>query len=227
MPGLDGPGATAEEIKKAYKKKALRWHPDRCIPEEKAVAEENFKEVSAAYETLSDPDRKAFYDRWGDEGVRAQNGREPSRDDVRSGPGGMRRAGGFGGDEFQDPFDIFAQFFGADVARDGPYASPHGMDGVGGMGHDMFGRSVFHGPGGVRIVVGGGTSPTSMLLQALIGGVESWARHRRRTAGNGASREEARSGEDAGTGVTARQMRVMVPCSLEDLLMGCTKVVTG
>ena len=86
--GLDGPDASAEAIKKAYKKKALRWHPDRCKPEEKSVAEERFKEVSAAYETLCDPDRKAFYDRWGDEGVKAQNGRQPTRDDVRSGPSG-------------------------------------------------------------------------------------------------------------------------------------------
>ena len=52
------PEATADEIKKAYKKKALRWHPDRCKPEDKLVAEEKFKEVSAAYETLCDPDRK-------------------------------------------------------------------------------------------------------------------------------------------------------------------------
>ena len=53
-----GPVATAEEIKKAYKRQALRWHPDRCKPEDKCKAEEKFKEVSEAYETLNDPDRK-------------------------------------------------------------------------------------------------------------------------------------------------------------------------
>ena len=53
-----GPAATAEEIKKAYKRQALRWHPDRCKPEDKCKAEEKFKEVSEAYETLHDPDRK-------------------------------------------------------------------------------------------------------------------------------------------------------------------------
>ena len=53
--GLDGSEASPEAIKKAYKKKALRWHPDRCKPEDKSVAEEKFKEVSAAYEILRHP----------------------------------------------------------------------------------------------------------------------------------------------------------------------------
>jgi DnaJ-class molecular chaperone len=201
---------------------ALRWHPDRCKPEEKESAEEKFKEVSAAYETLSNPDRKAFYDRWGDEGVRAQNGREPSREDVRTGPSGMRGPGGFGGAEFQDPFDIFAQFFGADVPyNDGPYNAPDM-----GIGRDVFGRSVFHGPGGVRVVVGGNTSPTSILMQMLIGGVEQWASRRRRQAQDAAKQDETSSREDA-VPLESRRTSLMVPCTLEDLLTGCSKEVTG
>ena len=43
--GLAGPDVSVDEIKRAYKKKALRWHPDRCKPEDKQVAEEKFKEV--------------------------------------------------------------------------------------------------------------------------------------------------------------------------------------
>lgn len=53
--GLDGSEASPEAIKKAYKKKALRFHPDRCKPEDKSFAEEKFKEVSAAYEILRHP----------------------------------------------------------------------------------------------------------------------------------------------------------------------------
>ncbi|KAJ1494410.1 dnaJ-like protein subfamily B member 6-A-like protein, partial [Baffinella frigidus] len=67
--GLDqGEAATPEQIRSAYKKSALKWHPDRNL-DKKELAEKKFKEISEAYETLSDADRKAFYDRWGDEGV--------------------------------------------------------------------------------------------------------------------------------------------------------------
>ena len=94
----------------------------------------------------------------------------------------MERGGarGFAGNNapFRDPFDIFAQFFGADMSE-----GPHQGRGVGGgcrgMGGDMFGRSVFNGPGGVRVVVGQGTSPTSILLQMLVSGVERWASQQR------------------------------------------------
>src|SRR5581483_5518032 len=57
--------ATEEEIKKAYRKLALKWHPDRN-PEARREAEERFKEISEAYQVLSDPERRAQYDRFGD-----------------------------------------------------------------------------------------------------------------------------------------------------------------
>lgn len=55
--------ASAEEIKKAYRKKAIQYHPDKN-PDDKA-AEEKFKEAAEAYEVLSNPDKKAKYDRFG------------------------------------------------------------------------------------------------------------------------------------------------------------------
>lgn len=65
-------GASADEIKGAYRKAALKWHPDRWVSgtdAEKKTAEANFKEASEAYSVLSDPDKKAKYDQFGFAGV--------------------------------------------------------------------------------------------------------------------------------------------------------------
>lgn len=85
--------ASADDLKKAYRKLALKYHPDRN-PGDKA-AEEKFKEISVAYEVLSDAQKRAAYDRVGHEAY-TQRG--------RPGPSG----GGDGG----DPFDLFSQIFG-------------------------------------------------------------------------------------------------------------------
>ncbi len=88
--------ASEEEIKKAYRKMAMKFHPDRN-PDDKS-AEEKFKEAKEAYEMLSDTDKRAAYDRYGHAGV-----------DPNMGAG----AGGFGGGGFADAFgDIFGDIFG-------------------------------------------------------------------------------------------------------------------
>lgn len=61
--------ATLEEIKKAYREAALRYHPDRVPEKEKKEAEEKFKEISEAYAVLSDPGKRALYDQQGHSGV--------------------------------------------------------------------------------------------------------------------------------------------------------------
>src|SRR5690348_14074308 len=94
--------ATAEEIKKSYRKVAMQYHPDRN-PGDKS-AEERFKEAAEAYEILSDQDRRAQYDRYGHAGV--SNGRGGGH------PGGMNMDDIFS--QFGDIFgeDIFGSFFG-------------------------------------------------------------------------------------------------------------------
>ncbi|MGH9380271.1 MAG: molecular chaperone DnaJ [Thermoanaerobaculia bacterium] len=84
--------ATAQEIKSAYRKAAVRWHPDRNPGD--AEAEASFKEAAEAYSVLSDPQRRAGYDRFGHRGVAA---------------GGFS---GFDPETFGDFADILGQFFG-------------------------------------------------------------------------------------------------------------------
>ena len=91
-------GASEDEIKKAYKKMARKYHPD-LNPGDK-TAEEKFKEVNEAYEVLSDADKKARYDQYGHAGI-----------DPNFGAGGF--GGGFDGSfDFGDLGDIFGSFFG-------------------------------------------------------------------------------------------------------------------
>ncbi|XP_062954609.1 dnaJ homolog subfamily B member 6 isoform X2 [Cynocephalus volans] len=92
--------ASPEDIKKAYRKLALKWHPDKN-PENKEEAERKFKQVAEAYEVLSDAKKRDIYDRYGKEGLNGGGG------------GGSHLDNPFEfGFTFRNPDDIFREFFG-------------------------------------------------------------------------------------------------------------------
>ena len=107
--------SSADEIKKAYRKQAVEWHPDKH-KDNKEAAEKRFKEINEAYQVLSDADKRSAYDRFGHQafspggasGAQGFGGASPFN-------GGFRvhvAGNGAQGFDFGDPFEIFEQFFG-------------------------------------------------------------------------------------------------------------------
>ncbi|KAI5119108.1 hypothetical protein M0805_007856 [Coniferiporia weirii] len=212
--------ANEDQIKKAYRKAALKWHPDRNSGSEEAS--QKFKEISEAFEVLSDKDKRAIYDQVGEEGLKGgppPGGAGGSPFGAGGFPGGTGSFGGFpGGNTFtftsggpggrsggffpSDPRSIFEQVFSS--------MGGGGMGGMGGMGsmfsgmdEDDHGSSFMHQgmPGGMPGGMGGMSGSSS-------------PRSRPKAAPRGSSVPQEREPSEI-----TRPLKV----SLEELYSGTTK----
>lgn len=133
--------ASPEEMKKAYRKQAIKWHPDKHKGEDKDMADRKFKEINEAYQILSDTQKRQAYDQYGHNAF--SPGGTPGGFGGQQGPFGRTGQAGpftytysqtggspFSGFDFEDPFEIFEQFFGGNPfgARQGRTIPRYGID---------------------------------------------------------------------------------------------------
>ncbi|EIW84303.1 DnaJ-domain-containing protein [Coniophora puteana RWD-64-598 SS2] len=219
--------ASEDEIKRAYKKMALKWHPDRNSGSEEAS--KKFKEISEAFEVLSDKQKRGIYDQFGEEGLKGGGG-GPSP----GAGGGFQSFGGFpgggGGSTFTftsggpgggfaptDPQKIFETMFGGGLG-----SMFGGMGGMGGMGGGMGGTG--GGMGGMGGGMGGRGMYTddddgSGFFGGMPGGMPGGTPRRPGPGSRGHSRRASGSSGSPQSNEITRPLKL----SLEDLYCGATK----
>ncbi|XP_064355261.1 dnaJ homolog subfamily B member 1 isoform X2 [Dromaius novaehollandiae] len=136
-------GASAEDVRRAYRRQALRYHPDKNT---EPGAEERFKEVAEAYDVLSDPQKREIFDKYGEEGLKG--GGAPC-----GGTGGSTTTTAANGPRFSytfrgDPRAMFAEFFAGRNPFDAFFAAPDDAEADDGFG-------VFARPPGAAAAAGG------------------------------------------------------------------------
>lgn len=207
--------ATDEELKKAYRKLALKWHPDKN-PNDKERAQAKFQDISEAYEVLSDKQKREIFDKYGEEGLKAGGAPSPQGPEGAGGgfPGGAFPGGGFsfsssgpggggfssfssssgfpGGFSFHssDPSKIFEQFFGTSNPNEAEHMDPMSMFGsaFGGRGRGGGMRSGGRGFGGMS------------GMDDMFGG-----------------------GGGGGFSAKPEKLKRQLECTLDQLYTGCTK----
>ena len=206
--------ASQEDIKKAYRKLALKWHPDRCSPDKKAEAQTKFQEIGEAFEVLSDVEKKRVYDQVGEEGLRGGfPGSDGSSSSSSSGGGGnggfhFNGGGGGGGPGMRSHFthsnaeDIFRSFFGT--------SDPFAADG----------DSPFGGAGGLPFMMGGMGPGGGMRMNMNGGGMNGGSGHGGFPHQH-ASRQAQQQQQQAKTKAAPVNHTLFV--TLEDLYTGTTK----
>lgn len=177
-------GATGEDIKKAYRKLALKWHPDKNL-ERREVAEMNFKRLSEAYEVLSDPKKRQIYDQYGKDGLVNGAGAGSSGGfgfggpDFFGGGGAFNPFGGMFGFSFRDPNDVFREFFGSNdpfgdffaEMNQGFSGAPNANGGANGRASGQgTPHSMFMNPFDMFSGFGGGMTSMSMHTSGFNGG---------------------------------------------------------
>ncbi|KAK0615947.1 DnaJ domain-containing protein [Bombardia bombarda] len=213
------PTATQDEIKKAYRKAALKWHPDKN--KDKPDAAERFKECSQAYEILSDPEKRKTYDAFGLEYI-LRGGTTPPDPTSSSSAAGANPFGAGAGGAMPD----FASFFGS--GGPGGASSSGGGPGFsystfsfrdpndvfrntfreGGLGADAF--EDFFGAGGARASPGSSRRSMRGSFSESMGG-----------GGGAQQQQQQRSARQPTPEVTTVERPL--PLSLEDLFNGATK----
>ncbi|KAG7477063.1 hypothetical protein MATL_G00089260 [Megalops atlanticus] len=189
-------GSNEDEIKKAYRKMALKFHPDK---NKEANAEEKFKEIAEAYEVLSDPKKRTIYDQYGEDGLKA---------------GGGGSAGGQGNTYHYtfhgNPHATFASFFGGSNPFDMFFGSGRSRGGTNGFGDHE-----------IDIEVEGDEDPFSAFSRFGFNGINGF--HHSGSSGGGAGRrhhaEALRGRRKLQDPPVVHELRV----SLEEVFHGCTK----
>lgn len=200
-------GADAAALKKAYYKLAQKWHPDKN-PNNVEKATERFKEVSEAYDVLSDPEKRKVYDAYGEEGLKG--GGAPPGAGGAHGP--MGAGAGYSFDQ-EAAERIFRSFFG-------------GGGGGGGMGDAFMGggmggmRGARAGPGGAQFSFGGGGGGPGMFFG---GGDDAMDVDQDQADPFSRFTGARRRRPDGREAAQPQQVTVELKLALSELFKGCTK----